>query len=502
MAGRIRFRVRKRGSVMRSRKRVLLLTFRPILGLLAVGSAIKQKRNVDVDIVILSDLHSGELSVSELEEHEIVEELKPYLDSDLLWVGITVFSSFIRSALVVSSIVKSYDRQLPLVWGGVHPTLYPEQPLESPNVDISVYGDGEATACDIVDAYRDGKPLSEIKGIAYRDGEDVVTNTPREYSDLKTVGIQEYSLIRNSPVLIERKYCFSRIIAVHVANGCPYRCSFCINTSQKRKHNRKDPAQVVDQVLYLVKRYGAEEIDFIDELFLTGKRWLEEFLRLLAKANVHIRWRANGHAKTISDTKRYPDDFFEFLRKSGLRMTTMGAESGSVRQLEIMNKGITPDEVVAAAKRIEEQKIYCGVTYMIGNPDEELADMCQTIGHIASVKKSGNDSCYFALQEYRPYPGNDMYESAVRAGFRAPATLDEWTRSISFCSGGYDTQIVFPWIDEKKKAVIVDAFNLSEYFNKRLNTMWRIPWAPEVYLDESSAKSKLEMYHRAGFVQR
>ncbi len=466
---------------MHKKNRVLLLTFRPLIGPIAVGSALRHFRRVEVDIVVLSHRERGELSIGEIESPEIQTILKPFLGPDLLWVGLTVFTSFISSALKTSALIKAFDPSLPVVWGGVHPSIYPLQPLESPWVDVSVVGDGEITACELVDACRNERELEDVLGIAFRQDGGVQLNPTRQHTRLTEMPLQDYSLVRTRKILFEKKYCFKRIISVHVANGCPFKCSFCINTSQKRSHSRKDPEQVVEQVAHLHRQYGVDEIDFIDELFLVDRSWLADFLDLLDKRGLRVAWRANGHAATLADRRNYPDDLLNRLVCMGLKMTTMGAESGSIGQLRLINKTITPETVLTAVGRVRDHRLYCGLTYLIGMPREEVADMHQTLGHMLDVHRHGGGYPFLALQEYRPYPHNPMFQNAVAAGFRDPDRLTDWQACIDFNSGGFKWSAMLPWITPEKRRVIDLAFEIQNFCNRVLNEKWEIPWRPKSY---------------------
>ncbi len=472
------------------KNRVLLITPRPTLGLIAVGSALKRNRNINVDIVVLTR-SKGELASEETKPEEAAEILKEHLGKDLLWAGITVFSSYIRIAQAVSKIIKEFDKNTPVVWGGIHPTLYPKQPLESSYVDVSVFGDGEETACELVDVFLKGKKINKVKGIAYKKNGQKIKTSPREYTDLTKVGTQDYSLVRNQEVLMEQKYCFGKIIAIHVANGCPFNCSFCINSSMKRNHIRKSPQQIIEQIEYLIKKFHIKEIDFIDELFLVNKKWIEEFADLLAKKDFKIVWRANGHAHTLANKKMYPDSFFKNLKKLGLKMTTMGAESGSQLQLNVMNKMTSPEQILEAVRRIKKLKLFCGMTYLMGTPHEEEKDMLKTINHIREIHEISSEYPYLAFQIYRPYPGNPMYEAALRAGYVGPKNLKDWAESTDFGSGGLKNWQKYPWINEYKKKLINHAITLSVYFNKTLNKKWFVPWVPKTYPYDNPIKKTL-----------
>ena len=144
-----------------TRRKVVLYNPRAVfwtmpLALIAVGSALDRSR---YDVVIVD----GRL------EADPVDALLRHLDDSAVCLGVTVLTGApIRDALKVSRAVKQAWPDLPIVWDGWHPSLFPEQCLTEPSVDAVVVGQGEETFAEIVDRFASGQPLEGVLGCAYR----------------------------------------------------------------------------------------------------------------------------------------------------------------------------------------------------------------------------------------------------------------------------------------------------------------------------------------------
>jgi radical SAM superfamily enzyme YgiQ (UPF0313 family) len=153
------------------------------LSLLYVGTALKE----------------AGYSVRILDERilrDFARSLKEALASDPLFVGISTMTGYqIRHGLKIAQSVRTLDPRVPLVWGGVHPTIDPDSTIQHNLVDAVVIGDGEETAVDLARALESGAGLHQIRGIAFKDGEQVVRTDQRAKLDLERLPEPDYSLV-------------------------------------------------------------------------------------------------------------------------------------------------------------------------------------------------------------------------------------------------------------------------------------------------------------------
>ena len=198
------------------------------MGLMCVGSYLFH-HGYDVNILDANNANSLSGFID-----KVREEL-----SNAVCVGLSVMSAQIPHALEISSIIRRLDPLMPIIWGGVHPTLYPLQTAESECVDFVIRGEGEITTFEMVRAIQGDKNFTEVKGIAFRDKrhQEVIVTGEREFLDMNQLPPIEWQLLED----IRRINSLSKVdkltlrgIPLQTSRGCPHRCAFCINPILKQ----------------------------------------------------------------------------------------------------------------------------------------------------------------------------------------------------------------------------------------------------------------------------
>lgn len=161
-------------------------------------------------------------------------------NSNVLMVGISVMTGYpIKGALDCSRFIRSLNKDITIVWGGVHPTLMTEQTLSSELVDIVVTGEGEESIVELANALGSGSGLDEINGINFKKDGKIICNTPSEPIDLETSQAPAYHLVDidsylSTPWKSESK----RPLAFFTSRGCSWRCGYCYNLTFNRRRWR------------------------------------------------------------------------------------------------------------------------------------------------------------------------------------------------------------------------------------------------------------------------
>ena len=222
------------------------------LGLLAVASALDPAR-YEVQII------DGRL------ERDPVAAVLKAIDGALC-LGVTVLTGApIRDALRISRAAKAQQPDLPVVWGGWHPSLFPLDTLAEPSVDISVQGQGEATFTAIVERLAAGTSVAGIPGSASRAHGIPQLGPPRLMQAVNTLAPHNYDIIP-----VERYFGLKhqRQFDYISSAGCHFRCAFCADPFvYKRKWAGLDPARVGEELEQHWRRYQFSEVSFQDETF-------------------------------------------------------------------------------------------------------------------------------------------------------------------------------------------------------------------------------------------
>ena len=268
--------------------------------------------------------------------------------SESIAVGITTMTGMqILFALHLAKLIRNISKNIPIIWGGVHPTLLPEQTIKNEFVDIIVRGEGEETFLELIQNLEQKKEINDIKGITFKNKKgDIINNKDRPFLDINKLPMPDWDLIDYN------KY---RIFDVMSARGCPHRCTFCYNKKfNNRMWRSKNADLVLNEIVYLVKKYNIKQLNFIDDNFFTNKKRVEDICKGLIERKIDIKWRASCRIDYLNN---YDETFLNFLNKAGLAELFIGAESGSQPILDNIKKDATIEQALNAVKKCRDNNI-------------------------------------------------------------------------------------------------------------------------------------------------
>lgn len=391
------------------------------LGLMCVGSCLfHQGYNVNI-------LDANNAKQAKGFFNKIRQEL-----SNAVRVGLSVMSAQIPHALEISKHIRQCDPSIPIIWGGVHPTLYPVQTAKSEYVDFVVKGEGEITSFELLAAIEGGKNFREVKGIAFQDREhqEVIVTDDRELMDMNRLPPIEWQLledIRHIGSLREVDKLTLLGIPLQTSRGCPHRCAFCIDPILKQKYRLRETDLVLRDIERLID-LGVERIYFIDENFFVNKKRVMEIADGIEKRALNFQWSGSVRADYFR-TNHLNLDLLVKLRRSGCKRVGIGAESGSQKILDKLKKDITAENILNAAELLSEAGISANFSFMIGLPRETADDVKKTLQLIGEITSIDTAFKILGPQIYRPYPGSELYFQCLRLGMKEPNTLTEWADS-------------------------------------------------------------------------
>ena len=358
-----------------------------------------------------------------------LERLSDFKIGKPLFVGISsIHASQIRYGLEFARRVRTLDSSIPLVWGGVHPTLLPEQTVASEFVDVVVRGEGEKTLLELADKISAGEPLHEVKGITFKSG-GIIRSTPdREPMDLDEIPIElPFDLLPLD------KYATLKSGRYHIqtSRGCPHECGFCYNTVyHKRTWRGKSARRVVDEIEYALEKFPhIKIIDPIDDNFFVDQKRVIDICQEIIRRKIKISWRANCRFDYMSE---YSKDFIELMAKSGCSEIDFGGETGSERLLSIIAKDITPMQMLRSVENLRKwaPSIEPFVSWMSGLPtetDEELMQTCDLMDRMSEVNPKTQ---HYGVFLYTPFPSPIL--DSLGPEFKPPQSFDEWGKSEVF----------------------------------------------------------------------
>ena len=274
----------------------------------------KRKRNVGFPFSVLtlsSYLRQNGYSPVILDTRvEPFEEVESVL-GDSICVGISTMSgSQIAYGLKVAKWIRERNPSVPLVWGGVHPSLCPTSTIQSQYVDIVVRGEGEETLLEVVRTLENDGNLREVRGITYTDEDRIINNPDNPFIDLNTLDLPAYDLLQ-----IEKYPHAMEMFEYESSRGCPFNCLFCYNSRFHRNRWRsKDSNKVFEELERISEVYHPKCIDIIDDNFFADKQQVREICTRIAREKLDIKW---GSACRVDAFSRFSKDFLDLLKRAG-----------------------------------------------------------------------------------------------------------------------------------------------------------------------------------------
>ncbi len=354
------------------------------------------------------------------------------------------------NAVPLARAVKARYPNVPIVWGGNFPSLYPAPVLESPYVDWVVRGQGESTFVELLDVLRGQRDPTTVSGLGFRgaDGSHWV-GPERMWVGPDQLPAPAYDKIDVADYL--RPTFLGRRSGVYQASiGCPYGCKFCGVISVFGSRERvQAPERTVEHLSRLVREHGMDSVHFYDNNFLVKEDHARELAERIAPLG--LRWWCEARVDTLT---RYSEDTWALLKRSGLTMVFCGAESGSDAVLKKMNKGTTTAQVLEVAARARRHGIIPEFSFVFGDPDDPEREIENTLAFVRRLKDV-NPAMELITYFYTPTPQRRGTYGNVDALAGTPSSLEEWIEPAWVAWMTHEDPLV-PWLDRRLKAKVED----------------------------------------------
>lgn len=326
------------------------------LGLLSIGGPLIDAGH-EVALLNAEQTMSGDA--------EIVRRMQAFAP-DIVMTGHSGSTPAHPTILRMLSAIKAAARQVVTVYGGVYPSFHARAILETaPQVDVIVRGEGEAVAVRLCEALADGKRLSSVAGISYRDesGSIAETSPAPVIRDLDTCRVA-WELIEDW----DRHRCWGlgRSAVIQFSRGCPHRCSYCGQREFWVRWRHRDPARLADEIAMLHRRHGVKFITFADENPTTNVKQWRRFLEEMSARAVPVALTA---AMRASDIHR-DADLLPLYRKAGFCAVLVGIETTDARIIERVGKDSTGTIDRAAIQLLRKNGIIAIATHVAGLGEE------------------------------------------------------------------------------------------------------------------------------------
>jgi radical SAM superfamily enzyme YgiQ (UPF0313 family) len=341
---------------------------------------------------------------------------------DALCLGISLVTGpMIRETVEIARAVKEWDPDFPIVLGGWHPSLLPDQTLQADCVDYIVRGQGEDALLELVRHLESRSAPDLIPGIGFkRDGRLILT-PERPLKPLADMPPKAYHIADFDAY---ERGCGKRWAMYTSSLACPFNCAYCTNSGvYGRKWNALGPGQFVEETVDLTRRYRLEMLWVVDDNFMVDLDRARGIAEGLVRADSQFKWSIQATTNMVA--RLSPEDL-KLLRRAGLHQICQGVDSGSPKVLQLMNKTFQDfDQIYESAARCLAAGIRPSFNVIFAFPGEGTKERRETIDFMMDVCRRF-PGAEFWTNIFTPYPGSPIFQRCAELGIEPPKSLEGW----------------------------------------------------------------------------
>lgn len=321
-------------------------------------------------------------------------------------IGITTTSLFMRYVReTVDEIRKNYSKEIPIVLGGYHTTLKPDDAINEKGVNAVIMGEGEYILADYLDSLEEKKPLEGVTGLWYKKDGEIFRNPNRAWiEDIDSLPIPNYDLWED----IDKYFYFVGQLWLMGTRGCPFSCTNCSEGPMSRalpgkRFRLRNPKGYVEEIKHQWLKYknrGFRMAHPFDAVFTANKEWVREFCEEYKKQGLaeELPFSVFTHGATSQEDK------IKMLAEAGCREVRIGVESGNERiRNEIYEKHATNKQIREAFSNFKKYNMGVIAYNMLGGPTETKETLWET--YYFNKELDPNKTIFFI---FRPLPGTDI----------------------------------------------------------------------------------------------
>ncbi len=305
-----------------------------------------------------------------------IEETRP----DVVGIGSTTV--VFETTKMLADAIKGAMPSLPIVLGGYHVTLLPEEAMRTRSFDVGVLSEGEHTMLDLCEAIAGRKSYEDVLGICFRKPDGGLHFTPSRprFKDLDQLPFPARHLLPSDqykPIPIDEHA--SPKFSMITSRGCPHACAFC--QKSKSGYRSHSPEYIADEVQHLVRDFGARDIAFVDSLFCASKKRVMGIMDEFARRRIadQVSWTCSSRVEVVDR------DLLQSMKDNGCWRTRFGIESGSDRVLDFISKGITKEKIRAAITAAHEVGLRPKAFFIIGHMPDTRETIEETIAFAKTI---------------------------------------------------------------------------------------------------------------------
>lgn len=415
--------------------------------------------------------------------------------------GLTVMGGpQVPTAIEMSRALRAAQPELPIVWGGYFPTLYPDVALNSDYVDFAIRGQGEETFAELLAALATGDhaALAAIPGLSFRRDRLASHNPARTFTAKHIAPSLRYDRLPDITAYLGKTFLGRRTAAHQAALGCRFRCTFCGVAAMFSGATALPPADRLDHELDFLKReIGADSIQFYDHNFFDREVDMVPLLEVLARHE--LPWWCYARADALLNLSA---GSWRLVQKSRLRMAYIGAETPNDALLKSIRKGTRSEQTIAAAEVCRRNGVIPELSFMVAPPEDPEGETERTFDFIREVKRVIPDA-EIIVYVYTPLPAGSV-PNAERLKLAPlldvhgepvvfPTTPEEWTERRWV---DYACHADAPWLSDRLRQRIRDFVTVLRCRFPTVQDQRSPSWAKAALRGLARWRYSLERYDR------
>ncbi len=344
--------------------------------------------------------------------HYPEEHLRDYLDRNRFdVVGLSMVAGYYqyRKMKAISEAINMSKQRPYYIIGGHGPAAEPEFFLKKMSADAVVIGEGELTIVEVLENLAAQRSLKGVPGVAYKDNGKAIVNERRALiEDVDNIPFPAYSLFPMHYYSLLRYANASPteyIVTMLSGRGCKYKCNFCYRMD--KGHRLRSNENIIEEIRFVKKEYGATYINFIDELLMASEERTVSLSEDFIKNNLNVKWACTGRLNYAKP------DVLKVMRWAGCDFIDFGIEALDDQVLATMRKGLTVKQIFSGVEAVQASGISSGLNMLFGHIGDKRENLQKTVEFLLKYNDGTQNR---TIRPVTPYPGSPLYYYAVEQG--------------------------------------------------------------------------------------
>mgnify|MGYP002628260395 CR=1 FL=1 len=355
-------------------------------------------------------------------------------NSEVEFFGVTVMPGpQLKQAIPITKLIKEKYPEITIIWGGYFASNQHEVVLNSGYVDFVISGPADDILVPLLKSIESGNSdFTSISNLIYKEGTKSIKTKKEAIPNMEAIKpfpyqhLDSFYPIKN---YLAKTFMGDKTLSYHSSFGCPFTCSFCaVVPIYNAKWKGLSAERMANDLLWFKEKYDIDAVEFHDNNFFTARKRVVEFAEKIE--HLDISWWGEGRIDTIN---KYSDEDLLLMKRAGLKMIFLGAETGNDEVLKAMDKGGTQTgkQIKEFAQRLGKIGIIPEYSFVLGMPNDDPKKVMKQINEdilfIKEIKRL-NPSTEIIIYLYSPVPtdGSELFEEIKRQGFHFPEKMEDW----------------------------------------------------------------------------